>query len=400
MINTEKWIWLSLAMTGGTPRMKRVLMHFGSAEAIYAADEETIRAACLSISGREVEALSDKNLAPAEKIVSECIKKNIRIAPYGSKEYPERLWQIDNPPVVLYLKGEPLCADAEAAVAIVGTRKASAAGKTAAEKIAGEICECGGVVVTGLATGLDTYAAEGALRAGGKVIGVLGCGADICYPRENKRLFAAVEQSGTIVSDYPPGTEPSRFNFPKRNRIISGISLGTVVVEAPKRSGALITASLALEQNRDVFAVPGGIFEMAAEGSNELIREGAIAVMSGYDVMSEYEANYGIAASVRRKEREKSKKEQAEKNAKNNADAMCEGMREKVFSFPNGYLEKFSPQERAILEAIGENELRADDISSQSGVGMQRLLSLLTLLEIRGSIKQLPGGRYKNIFVK
>ena len=389
MINPEKWIWLSLALPSGTMKVKRVISHFGSADAVYASDRKTIKAACLSLYEKEIEALVDKDLTEAKKIASVCEKKKIRITAYGDTEYPERLWQTGNPPAVLYLKGEKLCVDEKAAVAIVGTRKASSGGAAASEKIAGEIAACGGVVVTGLAKGIDTYAARGALRAGGKVIGVLGCGADVCYPRENKRLFAEVERSGTIISEYPPGTEPSKYNFPKRNRIMSGISLGAVVVEAPKKSGALITASLALEQNRDVFAVPGGIFETAAEGSNELIRAGAIPVMSGYDVMAEYEGNYGICAGV--------PEERKPEKAENEETVPSVESVQKKFSFPDGYLDKFSLEERAVLEAIGGDELRADDISGKSGVKMQRLLSLMTLLEIRGCVKQLPGGRYRNV---
>ncbi len=398
MINAEKWIWLSLAFPFGSQKIKRVISHFGSADAVYASDQETLKAACLALTAKELSALSDKSLSEAGKIVSECIKKNIRITAYGEDEYPERLWQIDNPPAVLYLKGEPLCADKEVAIAIVGTRRASGAGEAASEKLGFEISECGGVVVTGLAKGIDACAAEGALKEGGKVLGVLGCGVDICYPRENKRLFNAVEKSGTIISEYPPGTEPSKYNFPKRNRIMSGISLGTVVVEAPRKSGALITAALALEQNRDVFAVPSGIFESVATGSNELIREGAIPVMSGYDVMAEYEGRYGVVIVARRTdEAEKSKKENIEAQKTRVKNEEKKKLTEKSFSFPDGYLDKFSPEERAILEAIGERELRADDISAISGIKMQRLLSLMTLLEIRGSIKQLPGGRYKTV---
>lgn len=388
-MNPEKWIWLSLALPFGSLRIKRVISHFGSADAVYASDRETIKAACLSLFSKEIEALADKDLTEAKKIASQCIKKNIRITAWGDPEYPERLWHTDNPPAVLYLKGEPLCVDEKAAVAIVGTRNASSGGEAASEKIAAEIAACGGVVVTGLAKGIDSCAARGALRAGGKVIGVLGCGVDVCYPRGNKRLFTEVENSGTIISEYPPGTEPSRYNFPKRNRIMSGISLGTVVVEAPKRSGALITASLALEQNRDVFAVPGGIFETAAEGSNELIRAGAIPVMSGFDVMAEYDGSYGISSGVQvNYEPVKSQKERTVPVAE------CQ---EKQFSFPDGYLDKFSPEERAVIEAIGGEELRADDISEKSGVKMQRLLSLMTLLEIRGAVKQIPGGKYRNV---
>ncbi|MBE6965743.1 MAG: DNA-protecting protein DprA [Ruminococcaceae bacterium] len=392
-MNPEKWIWLSLAIPFGSLRIKRVISHFGSADAVYASDRETIKAACLSLFSKEIEALADKDLTEAKKIVSQCIKKNIRITARGDSEYPERLWHTDNPPAVLYLKGEPLCVDEKAAVAIVGTRNASSGGEAASEKIAAEIAACGGVVVTGLAKGIDSCAARGALRAGGKVIGVLGCGVDICYPRGNKRLFAEVENSGTIISEYPPGTEPSRYNFPKRNRIMSGISLGTVVVEAPKRSGALITASLALEQNRDVFAVPGGIFEVAAEGSNELIRAGAIPVMSGYDVMTEYEGNFGICVgSPVKSGTVRDKKQEA---ADTPADVNKSGKADESFSFPDGYLGKFTPEEQAVLKAIGGQELRADDISEKSGVKIQRLLSLMTLLEIRGAVKQIPGGKYR-----
>lgn len=388
MSSVEKWIWLSLAVNAGTQKAKRLISHFGTIDAIFSASAESCKSAPAQLNDKDRERLSDKSLICAHKIISECAKKDIRIIVPSDAEYPERLWNISNPPTVLYARGEALDIDSCAAIAIVGTRRASKQGEEAARKLGGEISECGGLVVTGLARGIDSAAAKGALGAGGRVVAVLGCGVDICYPRENRRLFDAVAKSGTIISEYPPGTEPSRDTFPRRNRIMSGISLGAVVVEAPKKSGALITASHALEQNRDVFAVPSGIFESAGVGSNELIRAGAMPVMSGYDVMAEYEGVFGVKITAA--------PEKSVRTAAAPAPA-AESRRTEPseFRFPNGYLDKFSDEDRAIMTAIAGQELRADDIADKSGLKMQRVLALLTLLEIRGHLRQLPGGKFK-----
>lgn len=375
MPDTAKWIWLSEALSKGTHALKPLLAHFKTIDNIYKADTESLRRLFPKLHDKTFESFSSKSLAGAEKIIKDCEKKSIRIITPLCEEYPERLKNIENPPVVLYAKGEKINLDNEAAVAIVGTRKTSREGALAAKKLGREVAEIGGIVVSGLAKGIDALAAEGALEGGGKTVAVLGSGVDICYPPENRRLMARVIENGTVYSEYPPGVRPERSSFPMRNRIISGLSLGTVVVEAPEKSGSLITARYALRENRDVFAVPSDIFNKSAVGSNALLREGAIPVMSGADILSEYEHLFGANLNFGTEE---------EKAEAPGTDTSLESV-----------LERFSEDEAKILRAISGKELTPDEIVRISGVSTSRALSLLTLLEIRGVVIKLPGNKFK-----
>lgn len=382
----DKWIWLSEAIYKGNRKVGPLLSHFGDAEAIFRADRNALQNSGVPLTEKDISSLSSKDLSASLKILSDCQRNGIRIIPRTSKEFPKRLLEIPDCPTLLYAKGKELSLDDEPVIAVVGTRKASAQGRSAASKISEEIAASGGVLCSGMARGIDTLAMEAALNAGGKVIGVLGCGLDICYPAENGRLMNQVEVSGTLLSEYPPKTPPDRFNFPTRNRIVSAISLGTVVIEAPEKSGALITARVALEQNRDVFAVPSGIFEVSARGSNNLIREGAVPIMSGRDVMAEYahlfpeKINLTTVASK-------------ELNTRKATPEIKES-----FSLPDVFLAKHSPDEQTILRAISADELRLDEIAAKCDIPIAKLLSLVTILEIRGSIKKLSDNRFKISF--
>lgn len=378
MPDTAKWIWLSEALSKGTHALKPLLAHFETIDNIYRADAASIKGLFPKLHDKTLKSFSSKSLAGAEKIMKDCEKKHIRIITPLCDGYPERLKNIENPPVVLYAKGERINLDDEAAVAIVGTRKASREGAAAAQKLGREIAEIGGVVVSGLAKGIDAIAAEGALEGGGKTVAVLGSGVDICYPPENRRLMARILENGAVYSEYPPGVSPERSSFPMRNRIISGLSLGTVVVEAPEKSGSLITARYALRENRDVFAVPSDIFNKAAVGSNALLREGAIPVMSGADIMSEYEHLYRAKLNF------ETKQDETESTNTESVNVSLESV-----------LERFSEDEAKILRAIAKKELTPDEIVRLSGVSTARALSLLTLLEIRGAVIKLPGNKFK-----
>ncbi len=377
MPDTAKWIWLSEALSKGTHALKPLIAHFKNIDNIYKSEAESLRRLFPKLHDKTFESFSSKSLKEAERIIKDSEKKNIRILTPLCDEYPERLRNIENPPVVLYAKGEKINLDAEAAVAIVGTRKVSREGAQAAKKLGREVSEIGGVVVSGLAKGIDALAAEGALEGGGRTVAVLGSGVDICYPPENRRLMSRVLENGTVYSEYAPGVRPERSSFPMRNRIISGLSLGTVVVEAPEKSGSLITARYALRENRDVFAVPSDIFNRSAVGSNALLREGAIPVMSGADIMSEYTHLYGAKLSFETKE-------EPGKPSEESVDTSLESM-----------LERFEGDEAKILRAISEKELTPDEIVRASGVSTSRALSLLTLLEIRGVVIKLPGNKFK-----
>ena len=235
------WIWLA-TRPGMNDRIKAaVIERFGDAEDVFYADSGAYQ----SVDGLTVEAceaLQDKSLTEARGILAQCTDKDIGILTFRDAAYPSRLKNISDPPMVLYYKGRLPDFDALPLIAVVGTRKASAYGITAAKRMGYGIAQCGGVVVSGIASGIDGAAMSAALTAGGTVVGVLGNGADIVYPLSNRALFADTERRGCLLTEFPPGTPPHKWNFPKRNRIISGLSCGVLVVEAPFKSGSLITA--------------------------------------------------------------------------------------------------------------------------------------------------------------
>ncbi len=227
-----------------------------------------------------------KNLTPAKKIMESCIKNDIGIVRIGDSMYPERLLKIDDPPLLLYTRGtcDAFC---EEAVAVVGARKATAYGLWAARCL-GEKLACHDVsVVSGMAYGIDSSAHRGALSVGGHTIAVLGCGPDICYPPSNRRLMEEIVEKGMIISEFPPGVPPLAINFPRRNRIICGISRCVVVAEAGLGSGSLITTDFALEQGKEVYAVPGNINSIYSIGTNKLIKDGAVPLIRIDDILDE-----------------------------------------------------------------------------------------------------------------
>jgi len=380
MNNLEKWIWLSEALYKGSRKANDLLSRFDGVSAIFDADRKAFLRSGVSLSDKELSRLLDKDLSPALKILSACEKEGIRIILRTSPEFPKRLLEIADCPTLLYAKGLTLNVDDEPVISVIGTRRASAQGISGAKKISSEIAACGGIVCSGMAKGIDTVAMESALSSGGRVIGVLGCGLDIVYPSENRELMRKSISSGTVISEYPPATPPDRINFPQRNRIISAVSCGVVVIEAPERSGALITARIALEQNKDVFAVPSGIFEPVARGSNNLIRMGAVPITSGSDVMSEYAHLFPDSIKL---------------SATPAAADMTPSSEDAPFSLPQEFLDAHSPDERTVLLAIGGGEVRADAISAKCNMPIAKVLSLLTILEIRKSVTQLPGTRFK-----
>jgi len=392
------WVWLFALAGVGTAAKNRLLHAFGSPEQIFFADERAYHDADIALSAQERAALSNKSLAEARRILDVCAEHGYRILTLADAEYPARLKNIDDPPVVLYVRGALPVVDEEACVAIVGTRSCTPYGLKTAERIAYEAARDGLLVVTGLARGIDTAAALGALRAGGRVVGVLGSGVDVVYPKENGELFEDVAAVGALVSEYPPGTPALSGNFPRRNRIISGLSCGVVVVEAPPRSGALITAALALEQGRDVFAVPGNADSVASRGTNRLIREGAILVTSGDDIAEEY------AALFPEKIRMKAVKVPLDEDQTEalSARALVQNrQKSEKIEIDNGktveYIdlvqlaEHLGEQEMALISALAGRTMHIDDIIAQAGLPASDVLASLTLLEIEGIAEQLPG---------
>ena len=254
MANLKYFLWLTTRKGFQTGEVNGLLSHFGTPEAIYFAQGEEYD--LLGLSERKKQALKDKDLGEAEKILENCDRLGIHIMTIQDADYPERLGQIYDPPCVLYWMGKPLNVDDQLTVGVVGTRKSTPYGDDLAGRLGLDLARAGAVLVSGMAEGIDSRGLRGALRGGGSVISVLAGGLDVVYPKENRYLYRDVVTAGTLLSEYPPGTEPAGFHFPVRNRLISGRSMGLGVVEAGEPSGALISARHALEQNRRSLPFP------------------------------------------------------------------------------------------------------------------------------------------------
>ena len=279
------WLALNRVRGIGPARFRLLLEGFGSARGAWEAGPTDWQAAGLD--SRSVAALEQqrRRIEP-EAEVARLVRLNIGAVRVIDPAYPRLLQEIPLPPPVLYVRGTLAPAD-EWALAIVGTRRASPYGKQMTERLAGELARQAITVVSGLARGIDTVAHQAALAAGGRTIAVLGCGPDLVYPPENAKLAARIVEQGAVITEFPPGTQPEAGNFPARNRLISGLSLGVLVTEAPETSGALITTRFAAEQGRDVFAVPGNVTSRASVGANRLIQDGATMVLEVGDIISE-----------------------------------------------------------------------------------------------------------------
>ena len=403
------WIWLATRF-GISDRMKKIIAEaMPDAEEIYYANADGL-ASLEGMTPEILESLLDKDLLEAEEILQKCEKKQIRICTYQDGEYPVRLKNIADPPMVLYYKGQIPDMENVPVIGVVGTRKASAYGMTVAADMGYQIARCGGVVVSGAADGIDSMAMQGALLADKPVIAVLGCGADVVYPAHNKKLYADTQQHGCLITEFPPEEKPLGWHFPRRNRIISGLSNGVLVVEAPEDSGALITARRAADQGRDVFVVPGNIGVKSCMGSNALLREGAISVTSGWDVVSEYAYLYpenvreasavSVAGQVVSGE-EKQALMVAQKPKTPGMDRKNEKKKEKKpidNSGNRGYSDQSRPmptlteEEKQVLAGL-ENTCLVDDLIARLNMPAGKVLSCLTMLQIKGLVRQLPGNR-------
>ena len=411
------WIWLSTRSGMGDRTRMAVLEQFGDAESVYFALADGYEAV-EGLSADAVASLNEKDLHAAAKILEECAAKGIHILCWPDVAYPARLRNIPDPPMVLYYKGNLPDFDRIPVIGVVGTRKASAYGLTAAKRLGYQIASCGGLVVSGMAFGIDGMAMRGALTAGKSVVGVLGCGADVVYPVSNRSLYTDVENYGCLLTEFPPGTPPIGFNFPRRNRIISGLSCGVLVVEAPEKSGALITARQAADQGRDVFVVPGNIDVYSCVGSNALLRDGAIAVSSGWDVVSEYESQYPgavhndqtisiqtaypdeVIQAAAEEEKQLPKVAQKRKLPRKAANAVGQDKKKEIDNGdtkPYSDAEKPKPvlndQENTIVSLVQEGVTLVDDIMARSNLSAGVILAALTMLEIKGIIRRLPGKR-------
>ena len=417
------WMWFSM-VSGLKPETRTQLLEcFGSAEAIFFATEADYRER-LGYVGGDMVLLQDKSLERVRRAIEKCEQFGAGIMTIQDALYPVRLRNIYNPPYVLYIKGRIPVLDEEAAIAIVGTRKATPYGLKMGQRMGYEITKGGGLVVTGLAAGIDSAAAEGALRANGRCVGVLGVAIDEVYPAENWRLYQDVSAMGALVSEYPPGYRTMPGNFPQRNRIMSGISVGTLVIEAPPRSGALITAALALEQGRDLFAVPGNADAVNSKGANTLIREGAGLVMTGADVLAEYDKLFpdkiklikpseaaipqeGNARNTleqpvpnaRRIEDDKTEaapenEEEKERGGEDQTKKEIDKVNNREYIDLSEMLESLTEVQLLVVGAIEKSGTHVDDIIRNTELPAQDVLAELTMLMIEGVVREASGKRF------
>jgi DNA processing protein len=338
--------------------MRLLLANFGDAETAWKATTGDLLQAGLE--GRVVEALAaTRRTLDPDTEMERLAAAGAHVLTWEDDGYPERLREVGDGPPVLYVLGELTPADGWS-VGVVGTRKATSYGRAAAERIVGEIAGAGVTVVSGMARGIDTVAHHAALDAGGRTVAVLGSGVDVLYPPENRGLARRIveEERGAVVSEYPLGTQPDAVNFPPRNRIVSGLSHGVLVVEAGAKSGALITVGFALEQGRDVFAVPGPINSRMSDGPNNLLKKGAKCVTNGADILEEL----GLG--------------------------MVQEHVEAVKALPA------DPTERRLLEMLQDMPLHIDELTNGSGLPASTVSAVLAMMELKGMVRNIGGMQY------
>lgn len=374
------WIWFSERRGFSPYSKKQMLAHFLDAEAIYAADETAF--AGLNLQQRQLQALLDKNLDGARAISDTCKEKGIAIVTLEDSSYPDLLRSIDDAPVLLYVRGYLPDLDVTPAISVVGTRKSTPYGDETAQTIGSSLAKHGFVTVSGMAKGIDGMAQRGALRGGGVSIAVLAGGVDICYPMEHQRLMGDILMQGAIISEKPPGTEHRGEYFPPRNRIISGLSVATVVVEAESlRSGTMITARHALDQGRDVYAVPGAWNARMSRGCLELLeRQEAMVLTSPNVLVREYQDLLP--------ERPKQTKTMSEhKPTAAPKRHVAKDATEKTMVKPVS----LSSEEKQIIEAMSDRPCSSADIMEQCSLTPAKVMALLTMLEVRGIIRHENG---------
>lgn len=401
--NTIYWIWLARTLGAGA-KIGDIISFFGSPRQIYEAGSREWRISGI-LTARQIQALSAFSPSQCGDILQVCRANGWRIVTPEDTEYPNRLLQMPDYPAVLFVWGDETVLADEVMLSVVGTRKASAYSVRVTEVLATAFGKAGATVVSGGALGVDSAAHWGALKGGGKTIAVLGCGLGVDYLRENENLRREVAKHGAVVTEFFPFTPASRTTFPMRNRLISGLSLGTVVVEAGERSGSLITARLALEQGRDVFAVPGDVITSAFTGTNRLIHDGAKPVFTALDVLEEYYYTYPQRIKLENTELPLGVYAQ-QLNIKaqrpvHNTPKASSAVPQKRDGTQRGQVQRppegLTKNAEKIYQAIGEAPIHIDDISERTGLPVSQTLAALTELELLSLVTLAQGKMYQKI---
>ena len=398
----KDWIWLTTRKGLGSRGVMQVLEFFGTPErAFYADPEQYDQIPGLSALARS--SLRDKGQEGTDRIVGDCDRLGVRIMTLNDGNYPERLREIADPPAVLYIRGGLFRFDQEAVIGIVGAREPSPYGEKVAAQLGLDLARNGVLLVSGIAQGIDSIALKGALQGGGRVVSVLGGGVDVPYPWQNRYLYEDVAAAGALISEYPPGTPPIGEHFPVRNRIISGLALGVVAVECARRSGTMKTVEHAMEQDRDVFAIPGNIDAPMSEGPNWLLRQGARPVTCAQDILEEYldrfpqqlskAAPLSPEAARQRLEQVRSREQTPEPAAK------AEQEREVVPR--ERQKSRFTDDQLSILHVLGEKgkQYTADELVERTQIPARRVLSALTMLQVDGAVQEHPGRRFSSLVI-
>jgi DNA processing protein len=350
------WVGFNLVKGIGSVRLNQIREFYGSLEVAWNSPAEGLVSAGLP--QKVVENFTKiRQQLDLNRVMDEIGKKGIKILTLQDEDYPRRLKEINQPPPVLYVKGSINVED-EWAVAVVGTRRVTAYGRQVASEIAQFLAQNGITVISGLARGVDAISHQAALKAGGRTVAVLGSGVDVVYPPEHAKLANEITSQGALVSDYPVGTQPDGINFPPRNRIISGLSMATIVVEAGEKSGALITAEFAVEQGKEVFAVPGSILTPQSEGTNRLIEQGARPLLKMSEILDTLKLE-------QIPEKQNSRRQ-----------------------FP------LNPIETKLLSALSQDPIHIDEVCSQAGLPISEVSATLTMLELKGMVSQVGGMNY------
>lgn len=378
MTNIVYLMWLHLKNTVTPGTACRLIEQFGSPEKVYMADKKEYET--YGITNKELlRELLDKSVRKANFQIQAAQNLGISLLGYKTKQYPSILYEIPDPPLILYVQGDVSLLHKRNIFCIVGTRHCSAYGASAAFGVAEQLSRCGMIVLSGVAMGIDSAAHRGALRGGGNTIGIMGCGLDVNYPQENQQMRNDIIKQGVLISEFPLGTPPYGSNFPIRNRLLSAFSLGVAVMEAREKSGALITAKYAAEQGRDVFALPGNISNPLSVGTNRLIQDGAMLLMGADSILAEYLVRYPEYFSFEK---------DTETPCDDAAPVISENEEKSLHNV------SLSDYEKGIYKHLTKEPLHVDELSKRSGIAINEVMSILTMLQIKGKIKEHPGNRF------
>ena len=403
MLDKEIWMWLSLHFGAGSSIYRKLYTHFGSAEAIYECDDADVDTIDW-LASHQKRKLLDKNLDHAHEIMDWCDFYGVKVVTPADENYPMPLRAIEKYPAALYYRGNLPDFEKELCVSVVGTRSLTMEGQRNAYNLGFGLAKGGATVVSGMAKGIDSASQKGALYAGGSSVAVLGCGIDVVYPKENLALMEKLVLVGAVVTEYPPHTPPIGTNFPVRNRLINALSVATVVVEADMNSGALITARLALEQGKDVFAYPGPVNSFASKGTNRLIADGALVATEAIDVLERYMDTYTVNLSASKQKPDLSRGSRMvassvpqtdfyhnlKSSAKENRKTVGENNEFKA-AFDVSVLDE---KEKLVYDSMEFNKPISLDALARIDLSVSELASVITMLEIKGAVESAPGGFY------